>query len=359
MTTLLHPLCLEAEKLDAANAHDDAINALATATQAGDIEAKTRLAKRLISGINAPYLPNDGASLLGEAAGQGGPEALSLCASLTALGVLFPRDWNKAIEGLGYAAMFGWEGARQQLRVMATADPRHPLKIPAADNSQGWLTLAREIDLSFWFTLPPGEILNEDPRISCFRQLLPISACEHLIVRSRSRLTRARVYDAQHGKDTYSETRSNSIAEFTLLECDLIHSLLQERMALAAQVPPTHMEANAILHYSPGQGIANHFDFVSPDLPDYAGEIARNGQRAFTFLVALNDSYSAGETGFPKLQLQWRGNPGDGLLFCNILPDNSPDLRTLHAGRPPTSGEKWIVSQFIRNRPVDRLTGQV
>jgi hypothetical protein len=27
-------------------------------------------------------------------------------------------------------------------------------------------------------------------------------------------------------------------------------------------------------------------------------------------------------------------------------------VRTLHAGRPPRAGEKWIVSQFVRNRPV-------
>jgi hypothetical protein len=27
-----------------------------------------------------------------------------------------------------------------------------------------------------------------------------------------------------------------------------------------------------------------------------------------------------------------------------------PDRRMLHAGRAPSSGEKWIVSQFIRSR---------
>ena len=35
----------------------------------------------------------------------------------------------------------------------------------------------------------------------------------------------------------------------------------------------------------------------------------------------------------------------------NALPNGKPDTRMVHAGRPPTSGEKWIVSQFIRNRP--------
>ncbi|MEJ0039722.1 MAG: hypothetical protein WDO68_27395 [Gammaproteobacteria bacterium] len=34
----------------------------------------------------------------------------------------------------------------------------------------------------------------------------------------------------------------------------------------------------------------------------------------------------------------------------NSLPDMQPDLRMLHAGRAPTRGEKWIVSQFVRSR---------
>ncbi len=42
---------------------------------------------------------------------------------------------------------------------------------------------------------------------------------------------------------------------------------------------------------------------------------------------------------------------GEGIYFVNALPDMQPDLRMLHAGRPTTRGEKWIVTQFIRNRP--------
>jgi prolyl 4-hydroxylase len=40
------------------------------------------------------------------------------------------------------------------------------------------------------------------------------------------------------------------------------------------------------------------------------------------------------------------------MYFINALPDGQPDLRTVHAGRAPTRGEKWIFSQFIRDRQV-------
>jgi prolyl 4-hydroxylase len=71
-----------------------------------------------------------------------------------------------------------------------------------------------------------------------------------------------------------------------------------------------------------------------------------------TFLVYLNDDYDGGETDFPGLGIAHKGRRGQGLLFVNALDDSEPDLRTVHAGCAPTKGEKWIVSQFIRNRRV-------
>ena len=64
------------------------------------------------------------------------------------------------------------------------------------------------------------------------------------------------------------------------------------------------------------------------------------------------DDYEGGETAFPKLGIRHKGKRREGLLFVNALPSGPPDLRMVHAGTPPTSGEKWIVSQFIRNRAV-------
>jgi len=81
-------------------------------------------------------------------------------------------------------------------------------------------------------------------------------------------------------------------------------------------------------------------------------EITENGQRIITFLIYLNDDYSGGETVFPELDIRHKGQIGEGLFFVNALANGASDLRTLHAGAPPLNGEKWIVSQFIRNREV-------
>jgi hypothetical protein len=34
-----------------------------------------------------------------------------------------------------------------------------------------------------------------------------------------------------------------------------------------------------------------------------------------------------------------------------VLRDGSPDYNTRHAGLPPTSGRKWVLSQWIRTKP--------
>lgn len=54
---------------------------------------------------------------------------------------------------------------------------------------------------------------------------------------------------------------------------------------------------------------------------------------------------------FPRVNLNHRGRKGDAWLFSNVdAATRVPDPLTLHAGTPPTNGEKWIFSQWIRDR---------
>lgn len=69
-----------------------------------------------------------------------------------------------------------------------------------------------------------------------------------------------------------------------------------------------------------------------------------------TFLIYLNSDFEGGETDFPELNLSYRGAPGDALQFANVDASGAPDVRTLHAGRPTRSGEKWLFSQWVRAR---------
>jgi prolyl 4-hydroxylase len=137
-----------------------------------------------------------------------------------------------------------------------------------------------------------------------------------------------------------------------MLATDFVCVLTQVRMAAALGVPFRQFETITVLHYAEGEEITEHFDFVDPEVPDYEQEIMQRGQRIATFLIYLNDAYDGGETEFPRVGVRHKGCKTQGIVFINALPDGAADVRTLHAGRPPRGGEKWIVSQFVRDRQV-------
>lgn len=347
---LRHPESAAAAAFDAAGNHDEAINCLARGARAGDAGCLFQLGSRLVAGDRAPLLVKEGLDLLAEAAGKGEAEAASRGAAIIAMGSHLPApDWRKGLEWLTSAAQAGHETARRQLQ--ALCDDRE-LAARAELHPNYWRSVAQAIDLDAWRRAPPPHVLSDEPRVSTFQALLRTELCRFFISLAPGRLGPARVYDPVAREDIVVAHRNNTQAIFGLTCVEFAHVLLQARLSAACGLPMKHMEAPAVLHYSTGEEIANHFDFVDPhSTHDYAGEIARNGQRMITFLVYLNDDYDGGETDFPELRLRYRGRAGDGIYFVNALADLSPDLRMLHAGMPPTRGEKWLITQFVRSRP--------
>jgi len=339
-----------AARHDSLGQHDDAINALARATKNNDIEATTLLGKRLLVGDRAPHLPDAGARFLLDATRLGGAEAADRLALLVGAGAFFEQDWNEALNLLFASAERGWRPAQNQIRVLATDRDLTDRAMSPGRPNDIWRRLAQSIDLTFWSTAPTPITLNESPVIKRFADLIPPRVSKWLIDRARGKLGPARVYDAIAGKETLHSTRTNTAAMFGLAEADLVTLLVQNRMASACGVQLPQMEAATVLHYDVGEEITDHYDFVDPRTPNYTNEIEQRGQRLITFLIYLNDDYDGGETEFPKLGLSHKGRLGDGMYFINAYPNGEPDLRTVHAGRPPESGEKWILSQFIRDR---------
>jgi prolyl 4-hydroxylase len=341
-----------AARHDARGEHDDAINALSRATKNGDLEAMTQLGKRLIVGDRAPYMPEAGAGFILDAAKQGGGEAAAQLAVLVGAGVFVKQNWNDALNILLTAAERGWIPAQDQIRALASDRSLIEQSRSANPPWDIWRHLMSSTDFSFWTSPAEAIPLCDAPVVRRFENLIPPAACEWLVERARTRLEPARVYDSFAGAETVSETRTNSAAAFNLAETDIVTLLVQTRMVAACGVPLTHFEAATTLHYAIGQQITDHFDFIDPRTPNYAEERRLRGQRAITFLIYLNGDYEGGETVFPKLKLSHKGSTGDGLYFVNALEDGEPDLRTVHAGRPPSRGEKFILSQFIRDRAI-------
>ena len=341
---------MTAEAHDAAGRHVEAVDQLVAGVKKGDVEATTRLGKRLLVGDRAPLLPNDGARFLEEASSRGGAEAAAVLAVLFALGANRDHDVRSGLQSLVVAAQRRWPAAQAQLRALS-AD-RAVAALDAAEMAAYWGELAAAIDVDWWTNAAPGRDLSGSPQIRLFDDFVSDEVCRWLIGRAAGRLSRALVYEALRKEVTVHPTRTNTAASFDMLETDFVCALTQVRMAAALGVPFRQFEAISVLHYAEGEEITEHFDFVDPKVPDYEQEIAQRGQRIATFLIYLNDDYGGGETEFPRVGVRHKGRKTQGIVFINALPDGSADVRTLHAGRPPKGGEKWIVSQFVRDRRV-------
>ena len=358
--TIASAALLAASEHDAAGRHNDAINTLAAAARAGDLQAMSELGHRLLIGDRAPHLVPHALSFITEAARGGEGRALARVAALTAAGAHMPQDWPKALRLLGDAAAAGDKASQAQLRSLQPARADAPGAAPGvvdagsqpapASSETDWRTLASGVPLEYWLSAAPTEALHA--KVHRVSNLAPPSVCAWLVARSQGRLEPATVYDAVDKRDLVHEMRTNTLANFNYATLDVVQFLVQARMSHTCGYRIQHFEAPMILHYEVGQQITPHFDFIDANAPDYEQQIREQGQRMITFLLYLNDGYSGGETTFPRLGIVNRGVLGGGLLFINAHENRAPDRDMIHTGSPPTAGEKWIVSQFIRDIPL-------
>jgi hypothetical protein len=318
--------------------HAEGLTLLGETAQAGHVPSMTLLGHQLISGRGAPLDAVRGVSLILGAAQMGGGLACTTAAVLLASGVSGKTDWSRALDYLRRGAELGFPLAQEQLRLLAGRD------------GDDWSALRAAIDMNAWCKTPEPIVLSQDPRVLVFERIAPPAVCDWIVARARSRLQPAELYDRSAGT-TVGGWRTNSVANLTLHEGDLMALAVGERLAAAAGRPLPTMELPQVLHYTVGQQFAPHFDFFDRAIPGEAAELAHRGQRVATALLYLNDEgLSGGETEFPVLGLKHRGRRGDAIVFRNLDAAGQPDPRTLHAGLSPSQGEKWLLSQWFRER---------
>lgn len=284
-------------------------------------------------------LKPDPPATLTTAADAGDGSAAERLAVLTGMGLGLAPDWRQALDWLGRAAGLGYEPAREQVALLTGA--------PA---SEDWIGAVRRIDIAGWLNAPRPRALSDGPAILAIDGFLPPAVCDWMIRRAEALVEPALVYDPDTGSGRRESVRTNTAARFDLQHMDVVLALVRERIARAAGLPVPGLEWTQVLHYEVGETFDWHVDWLDPATPGYAADLAARGQRIATLLVFLNDDFEGGETAFEAGSLRHRGRKGDALLWANTLPDGSIDRRTRHAGLPPTKGEKWVLSQWLRGR---------
>jgi len=284
-------------------------------------------------------------ALIRKAASAGNARGAYLAATIASCFFWRARNWDEAFDFLMRAAQRGHDVAQSSLPLLAGG--------PSGDIIEGddWSGMRGAIDLVAWLAPPVPQMIRETPRVQVIKQFVPPAVCDWLIAQAQGRLSRATIYDNDTGGMTEDGRRTNTECDLDIETCGVLTFVIRARIAAITRRHDQAMEVPKVLHYSPGETFAAHFDYLNPAEPAFANQLANRGQRTDTFLIYLNDDFTGGETHFSRIGLSNKGAKGDALLFSNVDAAGVPDEDTMHVGMPPTSGEKWLFSQWIRQFP--------
>jgi prolyl 4-hydroxylase len=407
-----------ARLLDASRDGERAAYWLRRSAELGNVSAGALLGAWLLLGYNLKQDESAGVARLVDAATRGDDAACAFLATLHASGLAAPHDWGMTTRWLIAAAKLGNDRAQTQLALLVSAtekELRARLLFAAATRGNAiasyflgkalldmdrpdarvaaglWLGIAAAagnpcalrlvspsagsaqlppaptFDEAFWsrvndavdvqslLAAPEVTLQRQDPTLLTASRILPTALCEYLIGIAAPLLQRAEVNDAL-GEARVQDMRTNSHARFGITNTDVVGVLAARRASQVIREPFENQEDTMVLRYRPGETYGEHYDFVDPRVTQFQRELALQGQRVATVLIYLNEEYVGGETDFPQLGWRYRGAPGDALAFRNVTAAGAPDVRMLHAGRPPSTGEKWLLSKWVRDR---RQLGQL
>lgn len=244
-----------------------------------------------------------------------------------AVAAAYQQRWDEAFELLQRACEAGEPLALAQMRALAGRHPRDLLDPPV-----------------------PERITERAALFAC-KGYAPEGFAPWLIERAGPRLAPSLVEDPNVPGGRHDPKRTATTCVFGEDYRDIIVAIMQERAARLARVPLAGHEAPSVIRYEAGQGYDYHFDFIHADAVEFLDKF---GQRVVTIVTYLNEDFVGAQTDFPRLDIAFRGAIGDAVAFSNVLADGSPDHNTLHAGLPPVSGTKWVLSQWLRNKPQTR-----
>ncbi|MBV8978766.1 MAG: 2OG-Fe(II) oxygenase [Alphaproteobacteria bacterium] len=325
-----------------------ALDDLRRASAGGDMRAATALATRLLSGREAPFEPEEGASLIRKAVEQGDAQAMAVLATLKGAGAWTDQSWPESLDLLQRAAEGGADEGRSQLIMLAQDQPAAARARDGDSAPSLWRDLRQSVDLEKWVTPQAPRQVFDWPKIWLAENFATAELCGWLIGRGLGKFRPSMMFDGQ--KSRFLATRTCSDFAFTVVEGGVMLLLLRIRIGLVTSLHVDQMEPPQIFHYALGQEIKPHFDSLYDQKHPYGREGNYQGDRLATFLMYLNDGYEGGVLEFPRVGFSYKGKTGDGIFFASMR-EGKADRQSLHGAGPITEGEKYILSQWIHDRP--------
>jgi hypothetical protein len=216
----------------------------------------------------------------------------------------------------------------------------------------GWRTAANALTVVCRGQPIQVRRLRPEPRMAHVRGFLSADECAHIIALSQAsgEMHPSRVVNYEGELGVRSDARTSESCKVPATRDRVVMRAVQ-RAAYLSGLSPAHSEAVQVVHYGPGQQYRPHYDYFSPEDKNYGRKCAAQGNRLLSFFVYLSGCDGGGKTVFPKLRLGFEPEAGCAVCWYNLDRHGVADERTLHAGAPVSSGEKWGLNIWLRERP--------
>lgn len=178
------------------------------------------------------------------------------------------------------------------------------------------------------------------------RDFLTPEECDHIIALARPLIQDSRVVRKADARSA-SALRTSSSA-FIENSADAVVRAVKQRVAELTDTDLHCQEYLQVTHYNEAEFYVAHRDALGPQAPGF-GEA---GDRICTVIIYLNDDYRGGHTRFFRTATRVVPERGKAVIFYNLTEDGqAPHPHSVHGADPVVSGEKWLVNQWIRQRP--------
>jgi prolyl 4-hydroxylase len=341
------------------------------------IPAQLTLATLLIDGRQCPRDPAQAMALLRPLAATE-TRANLLLGELHGFAALGLGDRETALRYVCAAARRGDAGALRQMGLLAVLHRRWDLVCPLLHAAAGrgdaaaraltrrhapeiggappagvdWTSVEHALPvLAADLALPPALTLRELPSIRRLPALIHPLVLDMLVGMAAPLVQRSQIVDAQTGEVRADPMRNSSHVTLGPRQHDHVLEALERCIGRVCGIPVRNGEFLQILRYRVGEEFRPHVDYFNEGAAGTLRSLADGGQRVQTALIYLNEGYAGGSTHFPRLGLAIEPRRGDLVHFHNVGADGRGLQDSLHAGMPVLSGEKWLLSQWIRREP--------
>lgn len=134
-----------------------------------------------------------------------------------------------------------------------------------------------------------------------------------------------------------------------IFESGGVFGKIKNTISLLTNHSTSCIEPLNVIRYKVGGKYDPHFDFFGSN-KDFKDKIEKEGDRKYTFIIYLNDSFKGGSTYFPKMGVEIHPFIGNLVIWSNISSKGVPYYNSLHAGMPVEEGEKWVLVSWIKER---------